>query len=135
MHLIPPRPTTIDLEEIDETMIATMLTAAEDTLNPLIAEGEQQRAQLSGQLAAINEQEVQLQRAQQQVNAGWSQVSAGRQELAQAQTQIDLVGYIKWYKHFSFKKNLAHPAVRFLKLIWLPPTSSLFVVIKMTVSW
>lgn len=77
-----------DLEEIDETMIATMLTAAEDTLNPLIAEGEQQRAQLSGQLAAINEQEVQLQRAQQQVNAGWSQVSAGRQELAQAQTQI-----------------------------------------------
>ncbi len=77
-----------DLEEIDETMIATMLTAAEDTLNPLIAEGEQQRAQLSGQLAAINEQEAQLQRAQQQVNAGWSQVSAGRQELAQAQTQI-----------------------------------------------
>ena len=37
-----------DLEEIDETMIATMLTAAEDALNPLITEGEQQRAQLLG---------------------------------------------------------------------------------------
>lgn len=77
-----------DLEEIDETMIATMLTAAEDALNPLITEGEQQRAQLSAQLAAINEQEAQLQQAQQQVNAGWGQISAGRQEFAQAQTQI-----------------------------------------------
>ena len=77
-----------DLEEIDETMIATMLTAAEDTLRPLIAEGEQQRAQLLGQLSTINDQEAQLQQAQQQVNAGWSQIRAGRQELAQAQTQI-----------------------------------------------